>query len=110
MNRLESRVERLERDSGGPDRFYLIWCRPDEDEDEVLGRHAVKGGASDQRVKCYYWKGTGPMPEPRWTSLEDLTDDELNYALDSQKAACIRNGRVTAEDLNELEARRFKDV
>lgn len=99
MNRLESRVERLERDSGGSDRFYLIWCRPDEDEDEVLGRHAVKGGASDQRVKCYHWKGIGPVPEPRWTSLEDMTDDELNYAIDSHKAALTRNGWVTAEEL-----------
>jgi len=110
MNRLEISVERLERDGGGPDRLYVIWCRPDEDEDEVLGRHAVKGGASDPQVRCYHWKGTGPMPEPRWTSLQNMTDDELEYALDSLKASLIRNGRVTAEDLNELEARRFKDV
>jgi hypothetical protein len=103
MNRLEIRVERLERDGGGLDKFYLIWCRPHEDEDEILRQHAMKGGALDQQVNCYHWKGTGPMPEPRWTSLEDMTDNELNYSLASVKAACIRNGWATAVELNELE-------
>jgi hypothetical protein len=102
---LESRVGRLEQNSGGPDQFYLIWCRPDEDEDKILLQHAVKG-ASDQRVRCYHWKGTGPMPEPRWTSLEDMTDDELNCAIESQKAAFIRSGWLTAEEWNELERER----
>jgi hypothetical protein len=63
----------------------------------------MRGGALDQQVNCYRWKGTGPMPEPRWTSLEDMTDDELNYSLASVKAACIRNGWATVEELDELE-------
>jgi hypothetical protein len=53
---------------------------------------------------------TGPMPEPRWTSLENMTDDELNYALHSAKAAFTRNGWVTAEEWNELEAGESRTV
>ena len=100
MNRsLETRVERLERGSGAPDQFYLMWCRPDEDEEEVLRQH----GLGTDWHNCCHWKGSGPMPAARWTTINDMTAEELRYMIDSDKAAFIRNGWVTAEELNELE-------
>jgi len=102
MNRtLKGRVDRLERGTGDPDQFYLMWCRPDEDEDEVLRQHAP-AGAMD-RMKCCHWKSAGPMPAPRWTTLEELELEELTYMLDSDKAHLVRSGKLTAEEINELE-------
>jgi hypothetical protein len=49
------------------------------------------------------WQGSGPMPEPRWLTFKDATDDELDCILDSVKARLIRQGSVTPQECEEME-------
>jgi hypothetical protein len=105
---LESRIERLERNNGtnDPDQFFVIWCRPEEDEEEkflaaakqglfILGE---KGMWPDGKAVCCHWTSDDPMPEPRWTTLRTITEEELIYMLVSVKARLLRNGQITQED------------
>ena len=122
MNRaLESRIGRLEQKSGvhDPDQIFVMWCRPDEDEDKVFLAAAneglfvldAKGMWPGGTALCCHWKGEGPMPEPRWVTTEQMTDDELTYMLDSLKARTLRNGEMTEEQWDEMdpEVQRRKD-
>jgi hypothetical protein len=114
MNRsLESRVGRLERGNGAgdPDQIFVVWCGPDEDEDQTMqaaiGRGLValtdKGvWPSGMALSCR-WQGSGPMPEPRWLTFKDATDDELDCILDSVKARLIRERSVTPQECEEME-------
>jgi hypothetical protein len=110
---LESRVGRLERGSGvgDPDRIFVVWCGPAEDEDQTMqaavdqGLVAVtdKGLWPGGMVLSCRWQGVGPMPEPRWVTFKDVTDDELNYMLDSVKARLLRDGSMTPKEYDEIE-------
>jgi hypothetical protein len=114
MNRsLESRVGRLERGSGvgDPDQIYVVWCRPDEDEDQTM-QAAIDRGlvvVTDKGVwpggmalSCR-WHGSGPMPEPRWLTFKDATDDELDALIDSIRARLLRDGSLTPQEDEEME-------
>jgi hypothetical protein len=110
---LESRVGRLEQSNGvgDPDRIFVIWCGPDEDEDRTMQV------AVDQRLVALTdkglwpggmalscrWHGSVPMPEPRWVTLKDMTDDELTFMLDSVRARLLREGSMTPEEYDEIE-------
>ena len=105
---LESRIERLEQSSGvrDPNRVFVMWCRPDQDEDAVLRAAADQGLFSPgekRMVSCCHWKGSEPIPKPRWTTLNELRSEELRYIIDSGKARFVRDGLATAEEMDELE-------
>jgi hypothetical protein len=110
---LESRVGRLEQSNGvgDPDRIFVIWCGPDEDEDRTM-QVAVdqrlvaltdKGLWPGGMALCCRWHGSVPMPEPRWVTLKDMTDDELTFMLDSVKARLLREESMTPEEYDEME-------
>jgi hypothetical protein len=110
---LESRVGRLERDSGAgdPDRFFVVWCRPDADEDQTMQAAIDRGlvALTDKglwpggmALSCR-WYGSGPIPEPRWLTFKDATDDELTYMLDSVRARLLREGSMTLVEYEEME-------
>jgi hypothetical protein len=105
---LESRIGRLEQSSGvrDPNRVFVMWCRPDQDEDAVLQAAADQGlfGTNEKRmVECCHWKGSGPIPKPRWTTWNELCSEELRYMIDSDKAGFVRDGLATADEMDELE-------
>jgi hypothetical protein len=118
---LESRVGKLEQKNGfhDEDQIFVMWCRPDEDEDKVFLAAANEGlfvldekrSWPGGRATCCHWKGEDPMPEPRWVTIEQMTDDELTYMLDSLKARTLRNGEMTEEQWDEMdpEVQRRKD-
>jgi hypothetical protein len=112
MNRsLESRVGRLERGSGDADQMFVVWCGPAEDEDQAMQAAVDRGlvALTDKGLwtggisLCCRWQGSGPMPEPRWLTFKDATDDELTYMLDSVSARLLRDGSVTPEEYDEME-------
>ena len=84
--------------------MFVMWCGPDEDEDQSM-QAAVDQGLvipdengwwPSGNALCCRWHGSGPMPEPRWVTIEnedDVTLDELTYMLDSVKARLLREGR-----------------
>ena len=122
MNRsLEGRVGKLEQKSGANDsvQMFVIWCRPDEDEDEVYLAAAEQGlfVLGDKKMWpggaaiCCHWHGKDPMPAPRWVTTEKMTEAELNYILQSAKARLLRTGEITQEELDEIdpEVQRLKD-
>jgi hypothetical protein len=94
MNRsLESRIGRLERGNGvsDPDQIFVVWCGPDEDEDETMQAAIDRGlvALTDKgmwpggmALSCR-WKGSGPMPESRWLTFKEATDDELTFMIDA---------------------------
>jgi hypothetical protein len=105
---LEGRIERLERNNGtnDPDQFFVIWCRPEEDEDEkfiaaakqglfILGE---KGMWPSGKAVCCHWKSDAPLPEPRWTTLQTISEEELIWMLVSVKARLLRNGQITQQE------------
>jgi hypothetical protein len=105
---LRSKIERLEQSSGvrDPNRVFVMWCRPDQDEDAVLQAAADQGlFAPDEKrmVSCCHWKGLEPMPKPRWTTWDELRSEDLRYMIDSDKARFVRDGLATAEEMDELE-------
>jgi hypothetical protein len=112
MNRsLESRVGRLEQSIDDPDRIFVMWCGPDEDEDQAM-RAAVDQGLVvlsekgmwpfGRAVSCR-WNGREPAPEPRWVTLGEMTDGELTNMLDSVRARLLRQGGTTVEEWDEME-------
>jgi hypothetical protein len=110
---LESRIGKLEQKSGihDADQLFLMWCRPEQDEDEILLDAAKKGMVDldagkgtwpGGRAICCHWTGDDPMPEPRWTTIKAMTEDELTYLLASAKARLLRNGQITQEQWDEI--------
>jgi hypothetical protein len=80
-NSLKGRVVKLEsfckqrpRDS----RFFMIWGK---DEADIEGKlHAAKAGGDlnpGDRFNAKIWTGPGLPPAPRWTQLNEISDDEL---------------------------------
>jgi len=112
MNRsLQSRIGRLEQGSGvDSDRIFVIWCGSDEDEDQsmqaAVDRGLVvltdKGLWPGGMTLCCRWQGSEPMPEPRWVTIKEMTDDELTYMLDSVRARLLREG-MTPQEYDEIE-------
>ena len=51
---------------------------------------------------CCRWQGSEPMPEPRWVTIKEMTDDELTYMLDSVRARLLREG-MTPQEYDEIE-------
>lgn len=123
MNRtLEGRLGKLEQKSGihDADQLYVMWCRPDENEDELLlsaareglvDLDAGKGTWPGGRSICCHWTGANPMPEPRWTTVETMTVDELTFILASVKARWLRTGQMTEAEWDEMDPKvqRLKD-
>ena len=120
MNRtLESRLGKLETKSGihDADQLFLMWCRPDQNEDKVLLKaareglvdlEAGKGLWPGGRAICCHWISDNPMPDPRWTTIEtmdhegpiavviervdDLAGTAAELVLSSLVKACLDNG------------------
>ena len=75
---LEARLAKLETRGGRTDKFLVVWRLPDGD---VAAAASDAKYARGDRVVCFEWFGSEPVPAPRWHKnlRGDFTDEEQVY-------------------------------
>jgi hypothetical protein len=79
---LQTRVQKLERDSGDAQLFYILWVPAGADRVAALDHlRASEKIAADVPAYCAEWKRRGrvlgPRPRSRLTNQRGVSDDEV---------------------------------
>jgi hypothetical protein len=84
---LQTRVQKLERDSGDAQLFYILWVPAGADRVAALDQLRASGKiAADVPAYCAEWKPPngcwrgrvlGPQPRSRLTNQRGISDDEV---------------------------------
>ena len=78
-----TRLDRLEAKRGpkADARFYVFGLNEDDAAERYVAE--IRAGTIQRGDPCTTptWRGTGPVPSPRWATPKELTDDELRDAM-----------------------------
>lgn len=76
---LESRVAKLEQGKGPEgDTFYLSWVPEGEDFEAALAdANTQKASLPRAEAICLKWTASGTPPLPRWTTMQAVSNQEL---------------------------------
>ena len=84
MRALQTRVQKLERDSGDAQLFYILWVPAGADRVAALDELRASGKiTADIPAYCAEWKGCwrgrvlGPRPRSRLTNQRHISEDEV---------------------------------
>ena len=85
MRALQTRVQKLERDSGDAQLFYILWVPAGADRVAALEELRASGKiTADVPVYCAEWKPPnwrgrvlGPRPRSRLTNQRHISEDEV---------------------------------